>query len=170
MVKKLLIGALAAYFVVCAAVVLVIAQVRGRGDEGPLQPIGFSHEVHIRNVALSCEHCHAYAEQSRLPGIPAVEVCMECHEQVAADRPEVRKLRQYWERREPIEWARVHELPWHVTFTHKRHIKAGVACETCHGEVSVQPRIRQVHSLKMGWCVSCHRANQADTDCGICHR
>ncbi len=170
MAKKLLIAAAIVYFVAVAAVVLVIAEVRGRGDVGPRQPIDFSHEIHIKQVALDCTHCHQYADQARQPGIPALEVCMECHQNVATDRPEVQKLTQYWESGEPVEWVRVYDVPWHVHFTHKRHVKAGVACETCHGEVSVQSRVRQVTSLKMGWCVSCHRANGADTDCLVCHR
>jgi hypothetical protein len=95
---------------------------------------------------------------------------MECHANAATDRPEIQKLTGFWENNEPIVWQRVHQLPWHVGFTHKRHVKAGVACETCHGDVAVESRIRQIRSLKMGWCVGCHRANGADTDCWVCHR
>jgi len=30
--------------------------------------------------------------------------------------------------------------------------------------------VRQVKSMKMGFCVSCHEANHAPTDCVICHK
>jgi predicted CXXCH cytochrome family protein len=56
-----------------------------------------------------------------------------------------------------------------VYFTHKRHIAAGVQCEHCHGQLAAMPVVRQVKSMKMGFCVSCHEANHAPTDCVICH-
>jgi hypothetical protein len=95
---------------------------------------------------------------------------MECHEKAATDRPEVQKLTGYWEDREPIRWVPVHNLPWHVLFTHKRHIRAGLICARCHGPVQVQERVRQIGSLKMGWCLRCHRQQEAPTDCLVCHR
>ncbi len=170
MTRKLITAAFIVYVVVCAAGVLVLAQVRGNGAFGPDQPIDFHHPIHVTTVGLECTHCHQTADGSRHAGIPAVETCMECHESAATDRPEVQKLIAYWEEGEPIEWTAVHALPWHVHFTHKRHIQAGVECATCHGPVEAQPRVRQVRSLKMGWCVGCHRERGADTDCMVCHR
>ena len=49
-----------------------------------------------------------------------------------------------------------------MKFNHKRHVKAGVECQTCHGPVQEMPVVYQYSSLKMGWCVTCHRQNLDD--------
>lgn len=136
----------------------------------PGQPIGFSHHLHIETVGLACTHCHQYAEQSAQATVPAMHVCMKCHETTATGRPEIKKLVSYWEKREPIPWNKVHRQAWHVYFTHKRHIKAGFDCVQCHGEVRAMTTVRKVRSLEMGWCLTCHRENQASTDCLTCHK
>ncbi|GAB4220177.1 MAG: hypothetical protein Kow001_00910 [Acidobacteriota bacterium] len=80
----------------------------------------------------------------------------------------------------PVRWVRVHRLPDHVSFDHRRHVNAGVECRVCHGAVEAMEVVQQVSDLSMGWCVNCHRsANrgemaglsgvQATTDCGACH-
>lgn len=78
-----------------------------------------------------------------------------------------------------IAWVKIHNLPDYVSFDHRPHVAAGVACQTCHGSVETMERVRQVENLSMGWCVNCHRqANQfgvqgktvkASTDCSACH-
>jgi|Deesub1362B_J571_1020462.scaffolds.fasta_scaffold05336_2 hypothetical protein len=136
----------------------------------PEQPIAFSHEIHVGKLNLKCTTCHTTVEKSIRAGVPAVATCMSCHKAVAADRPQVQKLREFWEKKEPIPWEKIHNLPPHVYFSHKRHIQAGIDCATCHGEVRVMPEIRQVRSLKMGWCVDCHRAKAAPLDCYTCHK
>lgn len=136
----------------------------------PDQPIAFNHNLHIEKVGLECTHCHQYTDKSPQAGIPSVSICMSCHESAAIDRPEVKKLRVFWERKEPIAWNKVHFQPWHVRFTHKRHIKAGIECTHCHGEVKAMTTVRKVRTLEMGWCVSCHREKKAPTDCLNCHK
>jgi hypothetical protein len=80
----------------------------------------------------------------------------------------------------PVDWVRVHDLPDFVFFDHRSHVAQGVACASCHGAVDTMPRVRQVNSLSMGWCVNCHRAANAtglpdgrrahaSTDCSACH-
>lgn len=80
---------------------------------------------------------------------------------------------------QPIAWVKVHNLPDFVYFDHRAHVRAGVACQNCHGPVETMERVRQVSDLSMGWCVNCHRqANQtgaagktmqASVDCSTCH-
>lgn len=170
MIIRLIYGAIFAYFALCAGVVVALTTVRAGEGAGPEQPIAFSHKIHAGELGLECTTCHQTTDRSRHAGIPPLEKCMECHEHAATDRPEVQKIMKHWEEQEPVEWVRVHDLPWHVGFSHKRHIKAGVECAHCHGEVAVQSRIRKVRSLKMGWCVSCHESKNASTDCTICHK
>jgi hypothetical protein len=160
---------LAGYFLAALAAVGALAW-NWRKHEAPVQPIAFPHPTHITKVGLACVHCHTTVEKSPKAGVPALSVCMECHASAAVDRPEIQKLTGYWERKEPVPWIRVHTLPWHVRFTHKRHIRAGVDCSVCHGELKAQARVRQVRSFQMGFCVHCHRQNSAPTDCWTCHK
>jgi hypothetical protein len=45
----------------------------------PVQPIAFSHKLHAGDMKISCLYCHAGAERSRYAGIPALNICMNCH-------------------------------------------------------------------------------------------
>lgn len=133
------------------------------------QPIAFSHAHHVSEIGLDCQLCHVYARRSPVAGIPSVEVCAGCHRQVLSDRPEIQKLLAFWEEEKPIPWLRVHDLPDHVRFTHKRHVLAGVDCAACHGDVARMHIAVQVESLSMGWCVTCHERHGASIDCLTCH-
>ena len=86
-----------------------------------------------------------------------------------ADRPGVKQLVSYWQNKQPIPWVRIHDLPDHVHFPHMRHIKAGLNCQECHGEVQNMAKIEQVAPLQMGWCVNCHKAKKVRVDCAVCH-
>lgn len=162
--------ALFGYFAFCAVALGALAYYWSNYQQAPVQPIQFPHTIHADKLGIDCTYCHAYADKAALPGIPAVALCMDCHKNAATDRPEIIKLTAYWNDRQPIRWIRVHQLPWHVHFTHKRHIQAGLQCTTCHGEVKTEVRIRRVRELVMGWCVDCHRSRQVSVDCWVCHR
>ena len=54
-----------------------------RGYE-PVQPIAFSHRLHAGELQISCFYCHSGAETSRYAGIPAVNICQNCHRDVTA--------------------------------------------------------------------------------------
>jgi hypothetical protein len=142
---------------------------------GPVQPIRFPHDVHAGKLGINCLYCHWGAERSPIANLPAVSTCMGCHKMAVTDRPEVQKLAGYWERGEPIPWVEVYWLPDHVKFNHQRHLKAGLACQTCHGPVEKMKVVYAYPSLKMGWCVDCHRRhlndakNPASMDCLTCH-
>ena len=137
--------------------------------EPAIQPIAFSHTDHVNRVGLDCQTCHVYARRSPVAGIPSVEVCAGCHRQVLSDQPEIQKVLAFWESKQPIPWFRIHDLPNHVRFTHKRHIYAGIDCAECHGNVADMDIAVQVESLNMGWCVTCHQQREASTDCLTCH-
>ena len=158
------------------------------------QPIEFPHNVHVQTYKIDCQYCHADARRSEYAGLPSVSRCMGCHRITAADRPEIKKLADYMARGEPIPWARVFKVPDFTYFPHKPHVRAGVACQTCHGPVETMttvaartgPRLTNdllnlvgVRTagppLTMGWCVECHRrenatrGTHAPLDCVACH-
>jgi len=76
---------------------------------------------------------------------------------------------EYWDKQVPIPWVRVNGLPDHVYFPHMMHIRARIDCSVCHGQVSSMERISRTASLKMGWCLGCHRQHKASIDCWTCH-
>lgn len=141
-----------------------------KGPYAPKQPIEFSHKLHAGEYEMACLYCHSYANRSSYAGIPSVQRCMGCHKITALDKPEVKKLHEYWKNKEPIPWVRVHKIPDFAYFTHRRHVSRGFDCRVCHGEVEKMERVQRVSPLKMGWCVECHKQNNASRDCLICHR
>ncbi|MFQ5596512.1 MAG: cytochrome c3 family protein [Nitrospiria bacterium] len=136
----------------------------------PLQPIDFSHKTHAQESEIACLYCHIYAKKSSVAGVPSVQKCIGCHEMIALDHPEVQKLLDYWDNRQPIPWKKVYNLPDFVYFSHRMHLNADLACEQCHGDVSEMEQVKQVSSLEMGWCLKCHRKMDASIDCWVCHK
>ncbi len=129
-----------------------------QGYGGPYeQPIAFSHRLHAGEKRIDCQYCHTAARRSTSAGLPSVERCMGCHAYIAVRKPEIRKLADFWEKKQPIPWVRVHRLPDYVYFSHKRHVAAGVACQACHGPVQKMEAVYQHASLQMGWCLGCHQ-------------
>ena len=138
-------------------------------DRAPIQPLAFSQKVHAGANGIHCLYCHRYAPQSPVAGIPAVADCRACHLFISPEAPEIKKLLGYWEKRDPIPWVRVYSLPDHVYFPHMMHLRAKLECSSCHGEVVTMERITRKASLKMGWCLECHRKHKASIDCWVCH-
>jgi len=146
------------------------------------QPINYSHAIHVGQLGMDCLYCHTNVDKSPVANIPNVETCMNCHKYVkrrhdqTTDSPEIALLTKYYDEGKTIPWVHVHWLPDHVGFNHKRHVLAGVRCETCHGDVRLMPVIHQVVTLNMGFCVTCHKANRenaahpASLDCYTCHK
>ena len=69
---------------------------------------------------------------------------------------EIKKLTGYWERKEPIVWVNYHYVAEHAKFPHKPHIRYGLECTTCHGNVDEVDIPKPIVKIQMGWCISCH--------------
>jgi len=140
-----------------------------------VQPIAFPHNTHAGDFQIDCQYCHFSAERSVDAGIPPVATCMGCHTVIQGrnNPEEVNKLRDFWQRGEPIPWVRIYKVADHVKFPHMRHVAADAGnldCQECHGVVEEINVIQEVaQPLRMGWCVDCHRQNDASVDCTVCH-
>lgn len=121
------------------------------------QPVMFSHKHHVSGLGLDCRYCHTSVETSASAGIPPTETCMTCHSQVWTEAPILEPVRASFRDNQPLQWVRVHDLPDFVYFNHSIHIKKGMGCSTCHGQVDQMPLMMQVNTLYMGWCLDCHR-------------
>ena len=121
------------------------------------QPVPFSHKHHVSGIGLDCRHCHTSVEESAFAGLPPTKTCMTCHSQVWADSPMLEPVRASFQKDEPLEWTRVHDLPDFVYFNHSIHVKKGVGCVNCHGQVDQMPLVWKRQTLQMEWCLDCHR-------------
>lgn len=74
MAGVLLFFAIGGYYTINGAIGLGRQQ-----DYQPEQPIFYSHKVHAGTNQISCLYCHGGAQDSKHAGIPAVNVCMNCH-------------------------------------------------------------------------------------------
>ena len=138
----------------------------------PEQPINFSHRIHAGDFEIPCMYCHTQARRSISAGVPSVNKCVGCHNEIATDRPQIKKVINYFENKEPIPWVKVHDLPDFVYFPHKRHVQADVACQTCHGPVETMEKVTRMAPVKMGECLACHKENEVEhgLDCWTCHK
>lgn len=126
-------------------------------DRPAEQPVLFDHRHHVRDDGIGCLYCHFEAERSPYAGVPPTELCLGCHGQIWNESPLLEPVRKSFETGMPIPWRRVHALPDFVFFNHQIHVKRGVGCVTCHGQVDTMPRVLQVAPLTMDWCLDCHR-------------
>lgn len=171
------------------------------------QPIQFPHYTHAQVLGMECQYCHSEARKSKHSGIPPVQSCMGCHKWAMTDRPQIQKLTAYWNegngdtwlkqaytgglteddekilaegQGETLPWKKVHDIPDFVHFAHKPHIRAGVDCTECHGQMQLQGMKEKVQvgidhqtgdpiveehvvnvniretTMQMGWCIDCH--------------
>jgi len=136
-----------------------------------VQPIAFPHDVHIAKGLACTEYCHESATKGPIAGLPSVKTCLICHAAIATDRPIIQQITELESKGVDIAWQRVygyaHEA--HVRFNHAPHIRAGVECSTCHGNVGRQTVAERVVDLNMGFCVDCHKKKNASNDCLTCH-
>ena len=185
---------------------LAYALSNSRKGYEPRQPIAFSHarmagapvwrvtetgdRVNDGGFGIPCMYCHTMSYKGRHATLPSTAVCMNCHSSIGLNKEWVLKMRDFWDRGEPIPWVKVHDLPDFVYFDHSVHLNATnaqgqsklpltdahgqpmVACQTCHGDVAAMPIVSVQNNFNMQWCLDCHRKPEmkAPTSCITCHR
>ena len=154
-------------------------------DYAPIQPIHYSHRIHAGSNGINCKYCHSSARVSKHAGIPSLNVCMNCHKNIAEVTDttatpeyskafydgEIQKLynavgwdkttQKYTGKTSPVKWVRIHNLPDFAYFNHAQHVTvAGIECQKCHGPVQTYEIQKQFAPLTMGWCINCHRETE----------
>ncbi len=164
----------------------------------------------VSQLQIPCLYCHTQATEGPHATTPPLSTCMNCHSEVRPTvkeakrdehehvihdaegnpvfeeklHPGVETLVNAYENGESIRWIKVHDLADFVYFDHSRHLAAGIDCVSCHGEVGKMERVERVYSLKMAWCLKCHRqppeantspeyasrGHKGPTHCSACHR
>lgn len=154
--RYVLIGAGAAMFVGITVVWYFFSPAFTDVGYRPRQPVPFSHKLHAGELDTDCRYCHASVETSPVASIPPTQTCMNCHSLVARSSGKLLSVRDSLETGEPIHWIRVHKLPDYSYFDHGAHVRVGVGCVSCHGDVTEMEEIQQVQPLSMSWCLDCH--------------
>jgi len=175
-----------AVIVLAAVTTLFYATVFSK-PRAPVQPIEYSHKIHAGQRKIKCDFCHenGHGQTSHML-IPSVQKCALCHRAVKADSPEVQKVLKHADDGTEPAWKRVFGMPAsaNVYFTHVPHLRVGISCQTCHGQIQEMDRVYRAVNQSMGWCIDCHRQVSGQvvqvphtnvqinrlTDCAVCHR
>ena len=123
----------------------------------PVQPVPYSHALHVGQLGLDCRYCHSNVDKSGYANLPTSQTCMNCHNQVKKDSPLLAVVRNSYETGDPVPWVKVHELPDFAYFNHSIHVNRGVSCVECHGKINEMEVVTHVQPLSMGFCLDCHR-------------
>jgi hypothetical protein len=123
----------------------------------PKQPVAYSHKLHAGDLGIDCRYCHTNVERSPHANVPATRTCMNCHKLILPESEKLLLVRESYATEKPIEWVRVHKVADYAYFDHSAHLRAGVGCTSCHGNVAEMVEVMQVQPLSMGWCLDCHR-------------
>lgn len=136
----------------------------------PAQPIPYNHKKHLA-LGLNCKDCHANPEPGKLMAFPVTDKCMLCHRTVLKEKPTIQKLAEYAHSKQAIPWVRVYTVLPGVAWSHRPHLEAGVACETCHGQVRELEQMSELTSATtMYVCLNCHTVNHVKSACDTCHK
>lgn len=182
---------------------------------GLVQPVAFSHKIHVGERGVSCTYCHQFVDKADIAGIPPTETCVACHKGLKVDdlkdtsmkaKDKVAEIGKFMvgpagaatlkDPAHPIAWKRVYDLPNHVKFPHKMHVKklygteraiaaekallkinptlpdsrTAATCVACHGDIIGMAQVsEQTNLIQMGTCLACHHQEKAATDCFACH-
>jgi hypothetical protein len=127
----------------------------------PVQPVPYSHKLHVDQLGIDCRYCHSAVDDSSKASIPTAQTCMNCHSQVKKDSPLLAPVRASYESGQPVEWVRIHEMPDYVYFNHAVHVNRGISCVSCHGNIDQMDVVEHAKPLSMSFCLDCHRNPEA---------
>ncbi|HMR98713.1 MAG TPA: cytochrome c3 family protein [Anaerolineales bacterium] len=162
-------------------------------QQPPEQPIQFTHKLHV-GLGIQCLYCHPGALRGPSPGLPTINKCWGCHQQIAKTQtsPLLKPMVDAMNAGVGFTWVPVAQVPDFVHFTHRPHVAAGLNCENCHGDMTKVTIAENPQVMNMGWCLNCHKSRTEDnfqnnptgdagvsaqlekkrtklTDCGTCH-
>ena len=123
----------------------------------PVQPVPYSHALHVGKLGLDCRYCHNTVERASFAAVPPTQTCMNCHTQIHKDSPRLAKVRDSYESGKSVDWVKVHKLPDYSYFDHSAHVNRGVGCVECHGRVDQMDVVYRYSPMAMTWCLECHR-------------
>lgn len=150
-----------------------------RWEAGPAG-IRFSHTSHLSGLGLSCQDCHAIAEDKTRYSQPDHAVCFACHSVKDEQKPDescrlchaqmpgpVMVDHAKKQAQTPSRYVLERYRMGPIAFSHGRH--STETCESCHGGVKASARAVESHLPEMAQCMSCHNDQKAPASCETCH-
>jgi hypothetical protein len=148
------------------------------------QPIDFNHVLHNEEVDEGCESCHFFRDDGSYSGVPTLEQCIDCHEEVQGESPDEQKfVEEYVAKDREVPWLIYSRQPDCVFFSHAAHVKlANMECVTCHGHVGESENLKDYQENRIsgysrdiwGENIAGFKRNSWDRmkmdDCSECHQ
>jgi hypothetical protein len=70
-----------------------------------------------------------------------------CHNTVAKNKPAIVRLAEFAKSQQPVRWVQVYSILPGVQWNHRKHLEAGMKCETCHGPVAQMDAMTMIAAL-----------------------
>ena len=147
------------------------------------QPFDFNHKLHLEQVDNGCQSCHYFREDGTYAGVPRLEQCVDCHEDVLGEsKDEAIFVEQYVDKQREVPWHVYARQPDCVFFSHAAHIYgAKLECRTCHGDIGESESLKPYEANRIsgysrdiwGYSIAGFKHNTWDRmkmdDCAECH-
>ena len=148
------------------------------------QPIDFSHAAHNALVDDGCESCHFFRDDGSYAGVPKLEQCIDCHEEVQGETAhEALFVEEYVAKGRDVPWLIYSKQPDCVFFSHAAHVKmAEIDCVVCHGHIGESEHLKIYEENRLtgvsrdiwGKNIAGFKKNSWDRmkmdDCAECHK
>lgn len=157
-------------FMVC--LLLVIAGcATWRQVGGPV--FRFNHEKMLHQ-SLECTDCHTEVLKGAKAGMPVLETCLDCHEDIDKRQPPERQVTSLFDKN-VYKATNATAIPAEVIFSHKNHtVDQKIACADCHIGIKDSTSITKEVRVDMKACITCHakvdKPGMAADDCATCHQ
>jgi cytochrome c7-like protein len=136
----------------------------------PPKRIAFDHKFHLEK-GVGCSDCHEGTETAAKAPMPAVEFCMNCHEEIDAKKPKERTIAAFLDKPGGTpQWSSVTAQAPGIVFSHKTHLAKKLECRECHVGIEASKAVSKELFTDMDACTKCHAAKGAKTDCATCHK
>lgn len=145
-------------FMVC--LILAVAGCAAWRQVGANQPLRFSHEKMLHQ-SVECADCHAETAKGAKAGMPKMETCMDCHEDIDKKKDPDHQIASMFENG-VFKAAKITAIPAEVIFSHQKHtVDHKVACNECHKGIEKSNAVSKELRVGMGECIACHTKTAA---------
>ncbi|MCE9593549.1 MAG: hypothetical protein K8S98_05090 [Planctomycetes bacterium] len=136
---------------------------------GPERRFAFSHARHVGEEKLDCIICHESAAVADDPGMPSPDTCQACHDELDAEKAPESQVATLFDAQQ-FRAAHASRIGAEPIFSHKQHVKADVACASCHDGIDDNRVVDASIAVDMARCTACHAERSLANACSTCHR
>jgi len=164
LLKRILASPLTAALALLACGGCMLLETWRPGERG----LVFSHELHVVEEGLECVSCHESAEVEEDPGMPALDSCAVCHDDLDAELAPERRVAALFEG-DSFRAVHASRLDAEVVFAHREHVGTVEDCGACHRGIETNRGVDARVAVDMEACQRCHDRRAAPNECATCH-